>query len=74
MNSILFSSKSDEWETPSEVFEKLNEEFGFTLDPCANANNHKCSKYFTKELDGLNKNWGGKLYSVTRPTAKLVLG
>ena len=74
MNSVLFSSKSDEWETPEEVYEELNKEFGFTLDPCATENNHKCSKYFTKELDGIKQNWGGKWYSVTRLIVKLALG
>ncbi len=30
---LMFSSKSDEWETPQDLFDKLNEEFYFTLDP-----------------------------------------
>ncbi len=30
---LMFSSKSDEWETPQDFFDKLNEEFHFTLDP-----------------------------------------
>ena len=29
----LFSSASEEWATPQELFDKLNEEFCFTLDP-----------------------------------------
>ena len=29
----------------------------FTLDPCATHANHKCIKYFTKEDDGLVKDW-----------------
>lgn len=27
MDGVLFSSKSDLWETPQELFEKLNQEF-----------------------------------------------
>jgi hypothetical protein len=38
---LMFSSKSDEWETPQDLFDKLNEEFHFTLDPCATHENHK---------------------------------
>ena len=49
MDRVLFSSKSDEWETPKDVFESLDAEFGFTLDPCATSENHKCDRYFTKE-------------------------
>lgn len=57
---LMFSSKTDNWSTPQEFFEELNNEFDFTLDPCADDNNHKCEKYFTKEQDGLCQNWGGK--------------
>lgn len=44
----LFSSNSDEWETPKSVFDALDAEFNFTLDPCATEENHKCDLYFTK--------------------------
>lgn len=55
----MFSSKSDEWETPQKTFDELNDEFRFDLDPCADESNHKCEKYFTKEQDGLLQDWGG---------------
>ena len=57
---LMFSSKTDQWETPQDFFNKLNEEFSFTLDPCADAKNHKCEKYFTKEMNGLNQSWEGE--------------
>lgn len=60
MNSeLFFSSKTDDWATPQEFFDELNKEFNFTLDPCADANNHKCNNYFTKSDNGLSKDWGG---------------
>lgn len=59
MDKVIFSSNSDEWATPQAIFEELNKEFHFTLDPCATAMNAKCSKFFTKEDDGLAQNWGG---------------
>lgn len=59
LNNALFSSKSDKWATPQDFFNRLNEEFHFTLDPCADEFNHKCEKYFTKEQDGLKQDWGG---------------
>lgn len=55
----LFSSKSDEWETPQDIYERLDAEFHFNLDPCATKGNHKCEKYFTIEQDGLKNSWGG---------------
>lgn len=55
----LFSRDSDEWETPAELFEILNDEFHFTLDACATDDNHKVDKYFTKIDDGLKQDWSG---------------
>ena len=34
-NKVLFSSNSNEWTTPQDFYDKLNNEFNFTLDPCA---------------------------------------
>lgn len=60
MNSkALFSSRTDEWSTPQNVFEELNKEFHFNLDPCATKDNAKCCKFFTKAQDGLKQNWQG---------------
>ena len=59
MNKVLFSSNSDEWETPQYLYDLLNAEFGFNLDPCATNENHKCERYFTKERNGLLQKWGG---------------
>ena len=60
-NGALFSSAKEDWATPQEFFDKLNEEFGFDLDPCASEENHKCEHYFTKQENGLLKDWGGAL-------------
>lgn len=56
---VMFSSKSDEWSTPQEMFDMLNHAFKFDLDPCADESNHKCDLYYTKEQDGLKQPWGG---------------
>ena len=56
---VMYSSKSNEWATPQDFFDKLNAEFHFNLDPCATDENHKCDFYFTKETDGLKQDWGG---------------
>lgn len=67
---VTFSSRSDNWATPIDFFNKLNEEFHFNLDPCANAENHKCDRYFTKEQDGLNQNWEGSRVFCNPPYGK----
>ena len=67
-----FSSKSDEWATPQDFFDKLNDEFHFNLDPCADENNHKCDLFYTKEQDGLSKNWGGHTVFCNPPYGKAI--
>lgn len=57
--SVHYSSKSNDWETPQEFYDKLNHEFSFTLDPCATHENAKCDEYFTVEDDGLKQDWSG---------------
>lgn len=52
---VMFSSASDEWETPPELFAKLDEEFRFTLDVAASASNAKCVTYFS--TNGLTEPW-----------------
>jgi len=58
MNKVLFSSNRMDWETPQDLFDKLDKEFHFDLDPCANDDNHKCQTYFTPDQDGLQQDWG----------------
>lgn len=60
INRGLYTSNSEEWATPQEFFDRLNEEFHFTLDPCATAENAKCEKYYTKEQNGLAQDWTGE--------------
>ena len=69
--SVMFSSATDEWATPLDFYNVLNNEFNFNLDPCANDDNHKCAKYFTKADNGLIQSWGGTTFFVTRLTVEL---
>lgn len=51
MNRIVFSSASDHWATPTEVYNRLNTEFHFVDDPCP--------------LDGdggLDRPWGSPVF------------
>ena len=69
---VLFSSKEEVWETPKDFFDKLNDEFHFTLDPCANKDNAKCNEYFTEEQDGLIKDWGGHVVFCNPPYGRKI--
>lgn len=70
--SGIFSSKTDEWETPQYLYDELNREFHFDLDPCATDENHKCAEYFTREDDGLQKNWGGRCVYCNPPYGRQI--
>lgn len=59
MNEGLYTSKTNEWETPQAFFDELNKEFDFTLDVCATLENAKCTDYYTTEMDGLMQKWQG---------------
>lgn len=59
VGSVHFMSKTNEWATPQDFFDRLDEEFDFTLDPCATPENAKCNRYFTKGGDGLSQDWSG---------------
>lgn len=68
----MFSSKTDKWATPQDFYNKLNEEFHFTLDPCADEFNHKCNTYFDKEQDGLKQDWSGNTVFCNPPYGSVI--
>ena len=64
----MFSSKTGEWSTPQDFFDKLNWRFGpFDLDPCATPHNTKCANFYTEMENGLEKNWHGHTVFVNPP-------
>lgn len=65
--SVHFSSKSNEWTTPQHLFDELNREYHFTLDPCATHKNTKCEKYFTEKENGLLQDWSDDVVFMNPP-------
>ena len=57
--NVHFSSKTDDWSTPQDFFDRMNDLWGFTLDVCASKENHKCHQYFDERQDGLKQTWSG---------------
>jgi len=63
--ATLFSSATDEWETPQAFFDGLDAEFAFGVDVAATRDNAKCSYYFgtdhhmvhPSQRDGLTVDW-----------------
>lgn len=67
LQKAMVSSKSNEWATPNKLFDYLNNIFKFTLDPCSTHQNAKCQYHFTKEDDGLSKEWAGNVVFINPP-------
>lgn len=64
---LMFSSKEEKWQTPDDVFNKLNKEFNFTLDPCCQHDSAKCKKHYTPTENGLLQSWEGETVFVNPP-------
>lgn len=64
---VHFSSKDQTWTTPKDFFNKLNDEFHFTLDAFASDENHLCESYFTEEQNALVQDWSGHTVFMNPP-------
>ena len=56
-NNGRYNGNGRHWETPPEVFEPLQREFHFTLDPCCTESTAKCDTWFDERKDGLVQDW-----------------
>lgn len=48
----MFSSKTDDWGTPTDFYKTLDDEFHFTFDPCP----------LNPTFDGLKVDWNGNIF------------
>jgi len=69
---LMFSSEDTSWETPSLLFNTLNSEFNFTLDPCCTKSTAKCNKYYTEKENGLIQDWSQDVVFVNPPYGRQV--
>jgi len=56
---LMFSSQSSDWETPHDLFKRLDNQYHFTLDVCASKRNRKCNHYYSPKVDALKQPWVG---------------
>ena len=59
ISKALYSSESEMWETPQDLFDRLDKEFHFTVDVCALDSNTKCASFYSPDQDGLKQKWEG---------------
>jgi len=61
--ACMFSSMRLDYATPREIFDQLDKEFDFTLDPCASKDTAKCRAFFDGvNKDGLKERWSGRVF------------
>ena len=70
--NVHFSSETDHWATPQDFFDRLNDEFSFTLDPCSDGTNNKCDLFYTKECDGLSQKWAPHTVFMNPPYGRAI--
>ena len=64
---VMFSQATDVWGTPQWLFDALDKEFGFTLDPCSDGTNAKCAKFYSIHESGMLKDWGTETVAMNPP-------
>jgi len=72
MTKGMFSSQSDCWATPPELFRELDKDYHFTVDVCATADNAKCATFFSPEQDGLKQDWSGHVCWCNPPYGRAI--
>lgn len=65
------SKRSDERETPDDLFHQLNERYRFTIDAAASRRNHKVLIYWTRQTDGLKQNWSHQRLWINPPFSNI---
>ena len=66
--AYMDKAKTDDWATPQDLFDKLNDKYRFTLDVAASSSNSKCADWFgldhpdESRRDGLNAQWYGNVW------------
>lgn len=71
-NNGRYNGNGRHWATPPEVFDPLEAEFSFTLDPCATVGTAKCAKFYTEAENGLEQSWAGERVFMNPPYGREV--
>lgn len=66
-NNGRYNGNGRHWATPWDVYDALDAEFHFTLDPCATEETAKCDLYYTEAEDGLLQDWSGERVFMNPP-------
>lgn len=59
VDQALFSSQRHDWRTPPRLFNALHQQFQFTVDAAASADNALLPTFWDAETDALHQDWSG---------------
>jgi site-specific DNA-methyltransferase (adenine-specific) len=65
--STKFASKSQDWETPQDLFDSIDAEFHFTLDAAADEHNKKVDAYLSESQNAMEYDWNGNVCWLNPP-------
>lgn len=60
-NKVMFSSLRLDWQTPKEVYQKLDEEFNFNFDPCPPNPTFDGLEIYWRERNFVNPPYGNEI-------------
>jgi phage N-6-adenine-methyltransferase len=66
------TSNLSNWETPHELFNRLNMKYRFQIDVCASEENAKCQTFFTEDVDGLSQEWNAATCWMNPPYGRAI--
>lgn len=59
MDRVLLSSNRHDWRTPAHIFKALHQQYQFTVDAAASAENSLLPFFWDVEADALRQDWSG---------------
>ncbi|MCT1471870.1 phage N-6-adenine-methyltransferase [Klebsiella pneumoniae] len=60
----------DDWKTPFQLLQSLDNEFDFTIDLAADNINRVCDRYYSEQDDALLQSWKGERGFCNPPFSK----
>ena len=72
ITSGMMTSACVDWETPAALFNELKEQYNFSLDVCATADNAKCPLFYTPAQDGLSRDWAANICWMNPPYGRSI--
>ena len=71
LSRALFTSASQTWETPDDLFAALDAEFHFTVDVCAVSATAKVARHWSPDSSAFWQTWAGEVCWMNPPYSEI---